>query len=196
MGCEPVDFLVRLLFESTLMLGGCLAVMLFVLLVHWRRSSKPRLLLIGLALSVVLLLVQALVVTRREHADRIMKWIETDMVASRTDAIAAALSDRFRIADPEMDGDRFLELVRGYMAWVDVRSLTRRKLEIETSEADTFQAHLSYWGEISARNYVGPVQSRWRIVFVRDTDGWRILSIEPTMLQRMPVSGWSDLSRR
>ncbi len=191
-GHETVDFLVWLLFESTLMLGGCLAVMLFILLVHWRRTLKPRPLLIGLAIAVVLLIVQAAVVTRKEHADRIMKRIETAVLASQPEVIAGTLSARFRIEQPEMDGERFADLVRAYMQWVNVRTLSRRALTIEESRDDTFRASLSYLGEVTARNFTGLVQSRWSITFIRDQDGWRILSIEPTMLQRQAVKGWGD----
>ena len=35
--------------------------------------------------------------------------------------------------------------------------------------------------------HVGPY------VFTREDDGWHILSIEPTMLQRDPIDGWGDL---
>jgi hypothetical protein len=192
-GREPVDFLVRLLFESTLMLGGCLAVLLFVLLAHWRRRLQPRPLLIGLALSVVLLVVQALVVTRREHADRIMARIEADVLASQTDAIAAALSTEFLVAEPEMDREKFVRLVERYMQRVDVRTLTRRALDIEASETDRFQLYVSYLADISAPNLNSLVLSRWRISFAKEDDGWRILSIEPTQLDRTPIRGWRGL---
>lgn len=188
-----MDSLIWLLFESTPALGGCLSVLLFVLLVHWRRTLKPRAFLIGLALAVVLLVAQALVVTRREHADRIMERVELDVVASRPDAIAAALSDQFRIAEPEMDSDRFLDLVRRWMRQVDVHSLTRRALDITASEGDTFQISISYLGDISARDYAGAVLSRWTIVFAREDDAWRILSVEPTMINRHSVDGWKGL---
>ncbi len=192
-GYETVDFLVWLLFESTLLLGGCLGVMLFVLLVHWRRTLQPRPLLIGLALAVVLLIAQAAVVTRKEHADRIMERIETAVLASQPEVIAGTLSTRFRIEKPEMDGEQFTDLVRAYMQWVNVRSLSRTALTIEESRDDTFRASLSYLGEVTARDFTGLVQSRWNITFVRDQDGWHILSIEPTMLQRQTIKGWGDL---
>ncbi|MFQ5806277.1 MAG: hypothetical protein ACE5I3_07500 [Phycisphaerae bacterium] len=188
-----MDSLVWFFFESTLALGGCLAVLMFVLLVHWRRRLQPRPLLIGLAVALVLLVVQASVVTRREHADRIMKQIEADVVASRPDAVAAALSTRFRIAEPEMDRTKFLDLVRSYMRRVDVHTLTRRALEIVASEKDTFEISISYWADISHRDYSGMVRSRWKIVFLCEQDEWRILCIEPTLIGPRPVDGWRGL---
>ena len=194
-GHEPVDFLVQLLFESRLMLGGCLAVMLFVLLVYWRRTLKPRPLLIGLAIAVVLLIVQAAVVTRWEHADRIMTRIETAVLASQPEAIVAALSGRFHIAETNWDGEEFLDRVRRYMQAVDVRTLTRRTLEIEENDADRFQIYVSYWADVSTRDFAGGLLSRWLIRFVRDDDGWRIISIEPTQMDRRTVRGWRGLPK-
>jgi hypothetical protein len=190
-----VDFLVRLLFESTLMLGGCLAVILFVLLVYWRRTLKPRPLLIALALTVILLIVQAAVVTRWEHADRILQRIEAGVLASQPEAIAAALSGRFHIAETNWDDEEFLDRVRRYMQAVDVRTLTRRALEIEESNADRFQIYVSYWADISTRDFAGGLLSRWRIVFVVEEHGWRIISIEPTELGRVTIGGWRGLPK-
>ncbi|MBU0616192.1 MAG: hypothetical protein KKI02_00595 [Planctomycetes bacterium] len=190
-----MDFLVQLLFESRLMLGGCLAVMLFVLLVYWRRTLKPRPLLIGLAIAVVLLVVQAAVVTRWEHADQIMKRIEAGVLASQPEAIAPALSGRFHIAETNWDDQEFLDRVRQYMQAVDVRTLTRRALEIEENDADQFQIYVSYWADISTRDSAGGLLSRWRIVFVAEEHGWRIISIEPTQMDRTTVRGWKGLPK-
>jgi len=190
-----MDTLIWLFLESTLALGGCLAILLFILLVRWRRTLKPRPFLIGLAVAMALLVVQALVVTRREHADRIMERIELDVVASRPDAIAAALSARFHIAEPEMDADKFVELVRSYMRRVDVHTLTRRGMDVTASEGDTLEISINYWADISAPDYSGMVRSRWTITFVREGGGWRILTVEPTMIGQRPVDGWRGLRR-
>ena len=190
-----MDFLARLLFESTLLLGGCLAVILFVLLVHWRRTLKPRPLLIGLAIAALLLIVQAAVVTRWEHADRIMKQIEAAVLASQPEPIAMTLSSRFRIADMDWDDEEFLDRVRRYMQAVDVRTLRRRALEIEKNETDRFQTYVSYLADVGTRQVNGLVLSRWRIVFVEEDRAWRIISIEPTQLDRTTVSGWQGLPR-
>ncbi len=185
-----MDSLIWLFFESTLALGGCLVLLLFVLLVHWRRGGRPRPLQIALGLAVLLLLVQALVVTRREHAGRILSRIEKDVVASRTGAIAAALSTRFHVAEPEMDRDKFLELVRRAMRRVDVHTLTQRGLKIQASASDTFEISVTYWADVSTPEYRGMTPSRWKIVFVREEGGWRILTVEPIELNRIPVAGW------
>jgi hypothetical protein len=190
-----MDFLTWMFLESRPLLGGCLAVVLFVLLVYWRRTLKPKPFLVGLALAVVLLVVQALVVTQREHADRIMRSIERDVLASRTEAIAAALSDRFQIPEKNWDRERFIERVKDYMQTIDVRTLNRRKLQIEKSETDAFEISVSYLAEISGRDYAGPVLSRWKIYFVHEDGHWRILRIEPTSLGQTTIHGWDGVPR-
>jgi len=177
------------------MLGGGLAVILFVLLVHWRRTLKPRPLLIGLAIAVMLLIVQAAVVTRWEHADRIMQRIEAAMLASQPEPIAATLSERFRIAETGWDRADFVKIVRSYMSWVDVHSLSRRKLEVTQNEPESFQIYISYFADASTSDYRHIGLSRWLIRFVREADGWRIISIEPTEFDRRTLRGWRELPK-
>jgi hypothetical protein len=191
-----MDWLVWLLLESTLALAGVLVVVLFVLLVHWRRTLQPRPLLIGLAMAVVLLVLQALVVTRREHADRIMKRIEADIVASRVEALAAALSARFHIAETDWDRAEFIRVVEGYMSWVDVVTLTRRRLEVELSERDAFRIYVSYIADVGARDFRYMGLSRWLIDFAREDGSWKIVSVQPTEMDRRPIGGWRSLPRR
>jgi hypothetical protein len=190
-----VDFLVRLLFESTLLLGGCLAVILFVLLVHWRRTLKPRPLLIGLVIAVVLLIVQAVVVTRWERADRIMQRIEAAVLASQPEPIEATLSGRFHIAETGWNRADFIRIVRSYMSRVDVHSLSRRTLEVTAEQPDSFQIYVSYLADASTQDYRHMGLSRWLIQFIHEEDGWRIISIEPTELDRTTVRGWRGLPK-
>ena len=177
------------------MLGGGLAVILFVLLVHWRRTLKPRPLQIGLAIAVVLLIVQAAVVTRWEHADRIMQRIEAAVLASQPEPIEATLSEHFHIAETGWDRADFIRIVRSYMSWVDVHSLSRRKLEVTRNEPESFQIYISYFADASTSDYRHVGLSRWLIQFAHEADGWRIISIEPTQLDRTTVRGWRGLPK-
>jgi len=181
--------------ESTLALAGCLAVVLFALLVRWRRTLRPRPLLIGLGLAAALLIVQAAVVTRREHADRIMRQIESDLVASRVDALAGALSARFQIPQTGWDRERFIGIARRYLAWIDIHTLTRRALEVQRSEPERFEIYVSYLADASTEDFRYVGLSRWLIAFVREEGKWRIVEIQPTELDRRPVAGWSKLPR-
>jgi hypothetical protein len=192
-GRTTLNTVTHVLFESTLALGAILGLAVFALLVHWRRMLKPRPFLIGLGLSVALLIVQAAVVTRREHAERIMRAVERDIVASRSAALSAALSDRFRIAETGWDRADFLDLVERYMARVDVRTLRRRRLEIRRSEGNEFQIYVSYLADVSGRDFGTTVLTRWFITFVRENGAWRIVTIEPSEFDNRSVGGWRNI---
>ena len=179
--------------ESTIALAAALAIILFVLLVYWRNSMRAKPFLIGCALAIVLLAVQALVVTKREHTDRIMKRIETAVRDSKPQGVGAELSDRFLAAPPRMDRTRFVELVRTYMQNVDVRTLYRSELLLTEVESEAFVAELAYVSDISVRDYSGMVTSRWRLRFEREPEGWRIVNIIPISLNQQSVDGWNDL---
>ena len=166
---------------------------MFVLLVHWRKTLRPRLFLIGLCMTVVLLSVQTAVVTRRERADRTMREIETAVLDSRADGIRPWLARSFHINETNWDTNDFINEVREWMRAVDVRTLHRRALRVEDSADDAFQVYISYIAEIRHPNYNGRTLSRWWITFTRESGGWRISEIQPVELNRQNLSGWRSL---
>ncbi len=182
-------WVVWVLFESRAALAALLGVVLFVLLVHWRRSGRPRPLLLGLAAAVLLLVVQALVVTKREHARRILSAIEQDIVASRTTALAAALAPDFDFPEGRAG---FLELVDHELARIDVRYLERWWLRVERDEGERFTVVVEYSADI-AGVYAGTFQSGWELTFVNTADGWRVQQIRPRHLAGMGNVNWSSI---
>lgn len=188
-----MEFLTWFFLESSLALGATLVIVLFVLLVHWRRTLRPKPLIIGLILAVALLIVEAAVVTQREHADFAMQRIETAVLESKPQGIDAELSDQFLVDPPRMDRALFAERVQSYMQQIDVRTLRRLKLQVTESASEAFTCELSYLADIAARNFSGTVTSRWRIRFVREAEGWRIVNIIPVRLNAANVRGWDEL---
>lgn len=187
-----MDWLVWLLFESPGALAAVLGTALFVLLVYWRRRGRARPLLVGLAVAVVLLVVQALVTTRREHAGRILAAVEADIVQARTDALAEALAADF--AASGMDRAAFLAYVRGKMEVVDVRWLDRQSLRVEQSGGARFAVSVGYLAD-AAGEYGGSIPSRWWIEFARTPAGWRIVHIRCLRLAWLEAPTWADLDR-
>lgn len=183
-----------LLFESVAALAAVLGVALFVLLVHWRRSRRGRPLLIGLGLAVVLLVLQALVVTQREHASRILAQIEADIVRAQTDALAESLAPDFD-ADGR-DRDAFLARVRQWMQRVDVRWLDRLHLRIEQRAADRFVVSASYRAEVMFDQIGGASRSRWALTFTRTADGWKIVDIQPLFIEGISNPSWGSIGWR
>jgi hypothetical protein len=188
-----MSWLVWVLFESLPALGAILGVALFVLLVYWRRSGKARALLIGLGIAVVLLAMQALVVTNRERAARVLTGIERDIRASRTDALAAALAPNFE--SQGLGRDEFVAYARRQLAKVRVRWLERWELNVTEAEADRFVASVTYLADVSVEGMSGTPRSSWRFVFVRTPAGWRISGIECQHVDGHRELSWRDLDR-
>ena len=182
------------LFESVAALGAVLGVALFVLLVRWRRTGRARPLLIGLVAAMLLLALQALVVTRREHAARILTSIERDVVASRATTLEAVLVPDFTALD--LERDEFLAYVRRQFQALKIRWLDRWALQVGESEADRFVATATYLADISGDAYAGSIQSRWAITFVRTPAGWGIAQIRPLHVAGLDNPRWRDLDRR
>ena len=181
-------------FESVPALAAVLGVALFVLLVYWRRSGRARPLLVGLAVAAALLLIQRLVVTQREQAGRILKAIETDIVASRTAAMAAALAPDFD-ADG-LDRDAFLVLVRRQLEHVKVRWVDRWRLEVRESAAERFVVEAVYTADITAEVYSGTASGSWSITFIRSPAGWKIACVRPLRVEDMSNPTWQDVDRQ
>ena len=188
-----METLVWVLFESTITLAVVLALANFFLLVYWRRSGRPRPLLIGLAVAVVLLVLQALVVTKREHAAAILQRIETDLLVSRVEALDRALATDFQAGS--RDHDRFVDFARRQLEVVEIHWLMRTSPRVEESQKDTFTISVGYTADVTAHGYVGPVGSRWRLTFVREAGEWRIGRIDPPMINRRQFDDWRDFRR-
>jgi hypothetical protein len=168
-----------------------LGAVLFVLLVYWRRTGRVRPLLVGLAVAVVLFVLQATVVTSRERVGRTMDAIQHDLVAQRSNALAAALAPDFEAGG--MNRDTFLEYVRRQMERVNVRDLDRTALRIERSEGDRLVVSVSYLASIVMQDYAGDVLSRWSLTFARTPAGWKIVSIQPLHVGGVDRPTWGTL---
>ena len=194
-----MEWIVWLFLESTGALAALLGVVLFVLLVHWRRGGRPRPLLIGLGLVVLLLAVQTLVVTRREHAARTMNRVTTDLLLSKTDALAAALAPSFSVADADgytLDRDEFVALVADQLQATDIRWVECTGLELTRGEGEQFAVSVSYWAEVVTHDFSRALRSRWAITFRRTPEGWKITDIQPEHIDGLIDPSWRGIDRQ
>jgi hypothetical protein len=189
-----MDWLIWVLFESLPALGAAVGLPLFVLLVYWRRGGRGLPLLIGLAVAAVLIAVQSLVVTRREHAGRILKAIESDLAESRTSALAAALAPDFY--SDGLDHDGFLAYVRRQLQRVSVKWVERRGLQVQQTWPDRFAVAASYTADLVVDGYAGTVPSHWSITFARTPEGWKITHIRPLNVGGDGTVSWESIGRR
>ncbi len=186
-----MDWIAWFLFESLAALGAALFVVNFVLLVIWRRSGRPRPLVISLAVALLLLLLQTAVTTRREAVTRLLGGIEQDVRNAQISRIGAALAPGFS-AGP-MQAEDFLEYVQRQYAHVRVHSVKRTALELQPVAGERFDTTVGYLADVDAEAYRGPVRTTWNFEFVRTDDGWRVQSIRPRSIENWTVSGWGAL---
>jgi hypothetical protein len=187
-----MDWLTWVLLESAAALGAMCFVVVFVALVHWRRSGRPRPLVVALAASALLLTVQQLIVTRRETATGTLDRIAADIRRSRTDALADALSPSFRAAG--LNRDEFLAVVQKLLQSVRIVSPGEPVIRISGSEADRFSVSAAYMPDIVFREYSGRIRTRWDISFERTPAGWKITNIEPAYIDGVADPTWPGLT--
>lgn len=180
-----------ILFESRTALAVPLALLLFALLVHWRRGGSPRPLLAGLAVGAILFVVQALVVTRREHAGRTLREIEAGLLASSVQPLERALAPGFSAG--EMDAHAFIDFARRTLQRVQVTRLIQVALNVSGAQRDEFEVVTRYLSDQRGGNLPGVLDSTWRLRFRWTGNGYQIESVGPVALQGAKVSGWRDL---
>ncbi len=193
-----MDWLTWLLLESPAALGTILGLTLFVLLVRWRRGGSPRPLLVALVVSVVLLVAQALVVTHREQAGRMLDEIAADLVRTRTRALAAALDEQFdagRHRGEPLTRARFVEYVQALLRRMSIVWVQRTDLDVTERQPGRFVAEAQYLAEITYDQLSGTFRSRWAVTFARTAHGWRIVHIEPMFIDGVPVASWERIAR-
>ena len=186
-----MEWVTWILFEQPAALGAVLFTVNFVLLVYWRRGGRWQPLVIGLAAAVALLAIQALVVTRREHAILVLKPIEADVLAERTDAIAAALSPEFEASG--MGKDAFLAYVKRHYERRSVRGLRRGSVRVRESQPDRFVVTAAYQVNIMSEGFSGVLPTSWDITFVETEGGWQILSVQPRQVAGVSTPSWRQL---
>lgn len=186
-----MDWLAWTFLENTVALAAVVFVANFVLLVYWRRSGRAKPLLVGLAVSVLLFALQAAVVTRREHALRLLNGIADDIVAARVGALDAALATDFHAGS--MDHDDFVEYVERQYDRVRVLKLNRSEFAIVKDEDDQFVAETAYQGDIDAPPMRGWMRTRWELTFKLENGAWRIADIRPLFIDGLDVPSWARI---
>jgi len=187
-------WLTWLLLESRPALLTLLTPALFALLIHWRRSGRGRPLWIGLALAGGLIAAQELVVTRREHAGRVLHGIEQDLVASRTTALEAALADDFD-AGEDLDRAAFLAYVRAHLEVIHIRWLDRLRLRVVAGAGREFAVLVSYHADVTGFLSTGAIISEWRLHFAWREQRWQITHIRPVHFAGETRVSWRSLDR-
>lgn len=187
-------WLTWLLLESRPALLALVTLALFALLIYWRRTGRGRPLWIGLALAGGLIVAQELVVTRREHAGRVLHGIEQDLLRSRTAALEAALADDFD-AGEDLDRAAFLAYVRAHLEVIHIRWLDRLRLRVVDSAGGEFAVLVSYHADVTGFLSTGAIISEWRLHFAWRAPRWQITHIRPVSFAGETRVSWRGLDR-
>lgn len=182
------------LFESAAGLAACSALLLFILLVRWRRGGSAKPLLAGLMLSGGLFVLEVLVVTPRERAARMLSDVTDDLCLGRVEALRAALSPRFRAG--EMGREQFVDYVRDVLERVRIHAADRTALRVTRSDPGTFSVLAGYLPDLTLSNE-GRVRvpSSWRLTFERDDGDWKITEIVCLQAGPLREPTWGELRR-
>lgn len=188
-----MDAIKWILFESPIGLGVVGGAALFALLVYWRRSLKPRPLLIGVAVTIVLFIVQGVVVTLRERVFEIMRPVERGIMDSDVDPVGRALAASF--AAGGRDRSAFLDYVDAQFPRVAVHMVRLGQVWIEESSENRFVATLAYAADVTVGDYTGRLPTVWEITYIKDGEVWKIERIEPKKVGLMDMADWRQFEQ-
>lgn len=181
-----------LFFESLAALGTLLFLVNYALLVYWRRRGRGRPLLIALALTPLLLIAQDWIATPRERATAVLRSIEHELPRAQVAALEASLARDF--AADLMDRDDFVAYARRGLESVRIVQLSKPRLKIEESSADSFVVRATYVAVVEVAGMPSrPFPTIWRITFVRRGERWLIGRIELPLVAGTQIRNWAQL---
>ncbi len=188
-----MDTLRWIFFESPLALALLAGFVNFWLLVHWRRSGKPRPLLVGLGVTVVLFIVQAWVETPREAVRRIVGELERAVEHRQIEPFERYLAGSFVAGS--LGRETFIETVRAVLPELDVFVLLRQKLDVVAVDRGQVVATVYYVGNARYGDQGGAFKAWFDFRFGQIDGRWRIVAIDRFAVNDQP-GRWERLSRR
>lgn len=182
-------FLTHLLFESPLWLGGFCFLLFGGMLFARRRweSEAARRYAIPATLLIISLLfvIQNLVVTQREEIRLAMGAFASAIEREDTPAIKDALARDY--AGEGMDSEAFAEYLAALMEVLDIRDTRFMRRDLDMGDDSAVMA-LTARATVSVRGRIGQLHwGSWRIAWLREAGGWKIVSIRPLSIDGQPV---------
>ena len=185
-----MDFLATIFLESPVWLAGfsfiCLAICLFT-----RRKlegpSRASCLPATLGAILLLFILQNLITTQREHI-----WAALDLFVAaieKSDASSAAshISDRYDCE--KMNREQIVKFIGDALADVRIYDSQIARRDV-TLHGDNAELNLGVRATVSIRGEVGQFHvGVWKIGWIREADRWLISSMQPQMIDTIPVSG-------
>lgn len=186
-----MNWLAWLFLESFPALAISLFVVWFWLLVWWRRGGSVRPFLAAMLIGAVLLAVQSLVTTQREHAARILTAIERGVPRADVKPLEASLTRTFLAS--QLARDDFIDLAQRRLQEFRVNNVRRMSLSIEDAAPERFVALAAYQCDIDHPDFgSGWLATGWRITFTRVGGEWRIDAIDLPTVNGVKLRSWRD----
>lgn len=186
-----MNWLTWLFLESFPALSISLFVVLFWLLVWWRRGGSVRPFLVAMLIGAVLLVVQSLVTTQREHAARVLSAVERGVPRADIKPLEASLTRSFQAA--QLARDEFIGMAQRRLQEFRVNNVRRVTLSIDQSGPDRFVALAAYQCDIDHPDFgSGWLATGWRFTFLRVEGEWRIDEIDLPTVNGVKLRNWRD----
>jgi hypothetical protein len=189
-----MDFLTTLFLESPIWLG-VFSFLLFAAALFLRLrlegSARNRCLPLTLIAIVLLFILEGMVTTQRE---RIWETMDGFIVAiQQPDAPAASQYISIDYESGKMDRDAMAAYIEE--ALTDIRVLDSQILRRDvTIDGDLAEMVLAVRANVSIRGQAGQLHAgTWKIGWQRSSDGWRIRSVVPTVIDTIPVGDLKTL---
>jgi hypothetical protein len=168
----------------------------YILIVMWlRRRTKGarRAALIGLALCIILPIVQKLVVTQREQLRAITETLIDAAENGNVQVIARRIDRNFRVGD--IDHDRFIEGVKRVLTQIKIEDARITGFHVEV-DGDTAKIELGVMAQIITRQeFSGQQPTSWTLTYVRTDRGWMLTAVEPRSTPLFPYDKLEQIIR-
>lgn len=185
-----MDFLRSLLFESPARLASLCAFVCLVLLVLWRRTGtagRRKAFLGALAASLVLLALQAVVVTDHERIVQLLNALADAAERADLDTIEPSIDESYH--DSHGDRATLLVRIRDRLTRYTIRNASLSAFEI-TVDGDEATAAFRVIADVNDRDSSFPATpSRWEVSLIRRGGVWRVRSIRLLRLGPLEATG-------
>jgi len=188
-----LDAIVNILFESPLKLALLLFFVLLICLILWRRRRTDggrRALLVALSVSIILMILQGLITTDREHMRRIIDQLAHAVTQEDMAVISAHIDPAYALDG--RDRDQVLSCIDASLRRADVDAPYLYNVTV-TTDHDRGQASLTAISHVILDgDSLGQIVSAWQLEFVKRPDGWRVTGIDPVKVQGQKVGSLCD----
>ncbi len=182
-------FFTHLLFESPVWLAAFSFLLFGAMLFarqRWESGAARRYAIPATLLIISLLFViQKLAVTQREEIRSAMDAFVSAIERQDTSTIADALARDY--AGEGMDREGFIEQITTFLEVLDIRDTHFMRLDLDMDD-DSAVMTLTARATVSIRGEIGQFHwGSWRIAWLREAGGWKIVSVRPLELGGQPV---------